>query len=472
MTKSATPRSLLGMTFSLLTLVAVLASACSSSGVEAAATDGADSVPTTAAATSAPAPTEPPSVTQPPTVTDAEVETVIASFLEAQTTANAALVVEAMDGNRNERWVPWLLDLLKINVTSRISSSIGEQLEAITGIPSEMRIPNMITYGSWAQTRQIDGGAGYREFKSALYERIDPAFGPLLASVESQLELAGIQWGGVPLGGIPELNNPSRVEAIDADWMVDDEIVLGVIANGESVAYPLRIMARHELANDTIGGDDLAIVYCTLCRSALVFERQVGDQTLSFLTSGLLLNSNKIMYDVETGTLWHHLRGLAIGGPLIGTELQLRSVNHMRWSDWVAENPDTEVLTLPRPIFFDDPERPPISYDYTPGEAYQSYYDDEDLWFPVLDTPDDFSLKTEVVGIRRDGDAVAFDVAAFNEIGEIQELEVGGDLLTIEPTGAGVRVFDEAGERIIEEQSFWFAWFANNPETRTIVFDG
>jgi len=142
----------------------------------------------------------------------------------------------------------------------------------------------------------------------------------------------------------------------------------------------------------------------------------------------------------------------------------------MRWSDWFAENPNTEVLKLPRPIFFDDPERPPISYDYTPGEAYRSYYDNPDVWFPILDVPDTFAIKTEVVGIERNGDTVAFDVAAFNALGQIVEIEVGGDLLTVEPTGAGVRVFDAAADRIITEQSFWFAWHANHPDTRTLDF--
>jgi len=156
---------------------------------------------------------------------------------------------------------------------------------------------------------------------------------------------------------------------------------------------------------------------------------------------------------------------------LIGTELELRSVNHMRWSDWVGENPNTEVLALPSAIFFDDPERPPISYDYTPGEAYRSYYEDEDLWFPVLDAPDTFDLKTEIVGIENNGDTVAFSVEAFNAVGETQTIEVGGEDLTVEPTGAGVRVFDAAGERLVTtNQVFWFAWFANNPESRTLEF--
>lgn len=370
--------------------------------------------------------------------------------------------------------MPWLIDLLRLQVSQQVSDSISLVLQEITGIPAEERIPDMINYGSWASTRGLDGGDGYREFKVALYERIDSQFGPLLESVADQAELAAIQWGGVPVGGIPELNNPERVAAADATWMTDDEVILGVIANGEAVAYPLRILARHELANDTVGGDDLAIVYCTLCRSALVFERTIEgidgepDQVVRFLTSGLLSNSNKIMLDVETSTLWSHLRGVGIGGTHLGTELTLRSVNHMRWSDWVAENPDTQVLTLPAPIFFDDPERPPISYDYTPGAAYDTYYENPDVWFPVIDTPDTFALKHDVLGIDHNGDSLAMSVSALNEAGESFTVEVGGADFTVVPTGVGARVFDSAGERVIAEQSFWFAWYANHPETRTL----
>ncbi len=453
----------------LLLTIVVLASACSSSGDTSSGTapDGATPAPTS---DTIPAAVESTAIPFTPTTTQQQVEAAVQTFLDDSTTSTATALVEAIDGNRDERWVPWLVDLLRINVSSRVSDVISEALEAITGVESQQRVANMIAYGSWSQTRELDGGDGYVDFKATLYERIDDDFGPLIRSVANQLEVAGIQWGGVPLGGIPELNNPARVPAAEADWMIDDEIILGVIVNDEAVAYPLRIMARHELANDTIGGEDLAVVYCTLCRSALVFERDVAGQKLDFLTSGLLLNSNKIMYDLQTGTLWSHLRGIGIGGPLLGTELVVRSVNHLRWSDWIAENPDSEVLELPRPIFFDNPERPPISYDYTPGEAYRSYYDNPDVWFPVLDVPGVFSIKTEVVGISRNGDAVAFDVAAFNTLGQTTEIEVGGEQLTVEPTGVGVRVFDSAGERIITEQSFWFAWHANNPDTRTLDF--
>ena len=405
-----------------------------------------------------------------PTATDEQVQTAIGVFVDSSTSANARALVETIAGNRNERWVPWLIALLRINTSNRVSELIRNTLEAITGIESRNRVADMNSYGSWSQTRELDGGAGYVDFKATLYERIDGAFGPLIRSVVNQAEVAAIQWGGVGIGGIPELNDPARVPAAEADWMIDDEIVLGVIVNDEAVAYPLRILARHELANDTIGGEDLALVYCTLCRSALVFERDVAGQKLDFLTSGLLLNSNKIMYDPQTGTLWSHLRGIGIGGPLIGTELVVRPINHLRWSDWIAENPDSEVLELPRPIFFDIPDRPPIAYDYTPGEAYRSYYDNPDVWFPVRDVPGVFSIKTEVVGISRNGDDVAFDVTAFNALKQTTQIEVGGELLTVEPTGVGVRVFDASGDRILTEQSFWFAWHANHPDTRTLDF--
>ncbi len=451
----------------LLVAAAVLAGACSSAELVDAAGRQVGSL---SDQTVAPEPTVVVSDAFVATATDAEVQAAVALFVDSSTGATATSLVETIAGNRNERWVPWLIDLLRINVSSRVSALIAATLESITGVKSQAHVADMNSYGSWSQTRRLDGGPGYVDFKATLYERIDPQFGPLLRSIADPVEVAGIQWGGVPLGGIPELNEPARVPAAQADWMVDDEIVLGVVANGEAVAYPLRILARHELANDTIGGDDLALVYCTLCRSALVFERNVAGERLDFLTSGFLLNSNKIMYDVQTGSLWSHLRGVGIGGPLLGTELTLRSVNHMRWSDWLAENPNTEVLELPRPIFFDDPERPPISYDYTPGEAYRSYYDNPNVWFPILDVPDTFAIKTEVVGIERNGDSVAFDVAAFNALAQITEVEVGGDLLTVEPTGAGVRVFDAAGGRIITEQSFWFAWHANHPDTRTLDY--
>lgn len=382
--------------------------------------------------------------------------------------ANAQALVDAVAADPDERWVPWLVDLLRLDPSSSTSQSITETLASITGVPSESRVPDMTSYGSWSMNRGLDGGPGYRDFKIALYERIDPEFGPLAASVDDQRVLAGIQWGGVRVGGIPELNSPERVTAAAAGFMADQEVVLGINIDGEALAYPLRVLARHELANDTVAGLGISIVYCTLCRSATVFERRVEGRALNFITSGLLSNSNKIMLDRETRTLWNHLGGIGIGGPLSGVELERLPVTHMRWGDWVTEHPNTQVVALPSPIFFDDPERPPIAYDYTPGEAYRAYYENPDVWFPILDTPDVWPIKTEVLGIAIDDDALAISVEELNTAGSPITVEVAGRQLTIEPTGVGGRVIDERGEIVQADQLFWFAWYSRYPLTRTL----
>lgn len=410
---------------------------------------------------------EPSPVATAVTVVESGVADALAVFYADSRSDNTEALVAAMTADGDTRWAPWLIDLLRFGSSNRLAIEIADTLETMSGIESTQRIPNMNAYGSWAQSLELDGGEGYREFKARLYGRIDAEFEPLVASVVEQAQVAAIQWGGVPRGGIPELNDPERVPVSDADWMVADEVVLGVTANGESVAYPLRIIARHELVNDTVGGDQLAIVYCTLCRSGLVYERVIDGQLLNFQTSGLLLNSNKIMVDRETDTLWHHLEGAAIGGELLGTDLVLRSNQLLRWSDWVAQFPDSEVLTLPSPIFFDDPERPPIAYDYSPGTAYESYYSNPDVWFPILETPDTFDIKAEVIGIEHNGDSFALNAADLNTAGVTVEVEIGGAVFSFEPTGVGAIVRDAQGTVVPAEQSFWFAWFANHPETRT-----
>lgn len=389
----------------------------------------------------------------------------VAAFLDQRSTDHAADIISAVTDDGDERWVPWLVDLLRLGLSNRLSTTLGEALAALTGEPATgQRVGDLIRFGAWSQNRGQTGGDGYREWKVELYGGIDDDFAPLLASVESDVELAAIQWGGVPRGGIPELNDPEREPGATTDSMTPDEIVLGVEIDGVAVAYPLRILARHELANDTIADVPVAIVYCTLCQSGLVFDRRVDGEVLDFQTSGLLLNSNKLMVDVQTDTVWHHLRGIGIGGPYSGVELKQYPIDVARWSDWLAEHPDAEVVTPPRPIFFDEPERPPISYDYTPETAYRSYYENPDVWFPVLDTPDVLALKAPVIGIDHDGEALAIAVADIAGRSGF-DVDVGGASFRVEPTDVSATVFNANGERVLVEQSFWFAWYANHPAT-------
>jgi hypothetical protein len=482
----------------LVLATALIASACTSS-------QSSTSSPSTTAASSTTAATfrEEPTVdvrlTQ--VFIDGTIEEQIADFLDSANSSKGAVLAENMGATGELRWVPWLLDLHRLAQSSRVDDRAVAALAELSGIePGMNRTEDFQRYGEWAQSEGIEGGDGYRAWKLGLYGFIDDEFAELLAGVPDDVLLSQIHWGGVTRGGIPELNNPARLPVSEADWMVPEELVLGAEVNGEAVAYPVRILGHHELANDVIAGIPVSMVYCTLCRTGLLFDRRFtpeagGEEVeLSFQTSGLLWSSNKIMVDMPTDTLWQHLSGVGISGPHEGETLTQLPVVTTTWEDWVAEHPDSETLEIPKPTFFpDNPERPAIAYGYDPGGAYQNYYANPDVWFPIFDTPDVFPLKTAVLGIDHEGDVLAINVEALIEFGP-RVFVVGERPVLFIPTAGGARAYDGSGldladgdvpevadsdaetatladgselPRLVVPQPFWFAWFGDHQDTRT-----
>ena len=434
----------------------------------------------------------------------------IDEFLKLPNTAFAANISSEMGLEGGQRWVPWLLDIMRLYGGRDVNPPAMWALQTLTGVESSDDLStDYVRYGSWYRTNGVDPGAGYEAFKRTLYSsQIDPQYDELLAQVTDRVTLGAIQWGGVRRGGIPELNNPERLSPAQADFMTDEELVLGVVIGDEAGAYPVRFLARHELANDVVGGVPVALGYCTLCLTALMFDRRLpnGD-VLSFQTSGLLTDSNKIMIDNETESLWNHLSGTAFAGPLAGTKLEQFPVATTRWSDWLFDYPATFTLeTPPTTYFLETPERPPITYDYTPGAAYRTYYSSEDLWFPTFETPDVFELKEEVVTVDRGGHALALGLTAL-EAEDPFVYVLGDEPLVIVPNQGGARVYSAAGAtgvpaeawrhgaavevapggvlhdelringvdgrnrvdvrlpRIVSSQSFWFAWYGLHPDS-------
>ncbi|MGF1600059.1 MAG: DUF3179 domain-containing (seleno)protein [Acidimicrobiales bacterium] len=433
----------------------------------------------------------------PPAFVDLSLDDKIDAFLEAPNSTLASNVAGDMGLDGDRRWGPWLLDLLRLGPSTATDDVVAGALAEISGVArpeSRFITDDYRVYGQWVHNQAIEPGDGYRAWKEALYGPIDDDYAALLAAVDDDVLLGQIQWGGVPRGGIPELNDPARLPAPSADWMEPDEIVFGVTVGDEAVAYPFRILGHNELANDTVGDVPISVVFCTLCRTALVFDRRVEGQVLDFQTSGLLVNSNKIMVDVQTDTLWSHLGAVGLAGPLVGVELEQVVVETTTWAEWTAAHPDTEVLDIPDPIFYDEPERGAIAYPYKPDSPYRTYYDDPDVWFPILDTPTtDIGLKDEVLGLESGGAALAVDVAAVIDGGP-RVFVVGGTPFVVVPVGsAGARVYDGIGAdglvdgaapvlvgsdgeaavlddgtvlpRVAATQGLWFAWFGNHPDT-------
>jgi hypothetical protein len=161
--------------------------------------------------------------------------------------------------------------------------------------------------------------------------------------------------------------------------------------DGEARFYPLRIMTAHEIVNDEIAGIPVAVTYCPLCNTAAVFDRRVEGTVLRFGVSGLLRNSDLVMWDSATDSLWQQITGEGIVGRFAGTQLEFLPTALVRWEDFRSEHPDGQVLAL-------DQGLPGYNYGRNPYEGYSSrsapfgfFQDDPDPRFPALE---------RVVGIR------------------------------------------------------------------------
>ena len=129
--------------------------------------------------------------------------------------------------------------------------------------------------------------------------------------------------GGPPRDGIPAIDNPSFAPISEVRELAPHAPVISVAIGDDARAYPLRIMIWHEIVNDTVGGVPIAVTWCPLCNSSVVFDRRVGGRTLSFGTTGKLRNSDLVMYDRETESWWQQFGGECIVGALLGVELKL-----------------------------------------------------------------------------------------------------------------------------------------------------
>lgn len=149
-------------------------------------------------------------------------------------------------------------------------------------------------------------------------------------------------------GAIPSIQDPSFSPASEVDWLDDGEVVIGVEANGTAKAYPISILNWHEIANDEVDGTPIAVTYCPLCGSSIVFERTVDNRTLDLHVSGYLFRNDLVMIDAQTNSLWPQIAGEAARGDLHGQALTLYPSATMSWSDWLDRHPDTLVLDRPR----------------------------------------------------------------------------------------------------------------------------
>ena len=158
--------------------------------------------------------------------------------------------------------------------------------------------------------------------------------------------LSEFQSGGPGRDGIPPVDEPKPVDQEQAEEFLDDkEPVLVAEAGGDARAYPVQILIWHEIVNDDLAGRPIAVTYCPLCNSSLVFDRRVEGETLTFGTTGNLRNSDLVMWDRQTESWWQQLTGEAVVGALTGTKLEALPSQTLSWSDFKERYPDGDVLS-------------------------------------------------------------------------------------------------------------------------------
>jgi hypothetical protein len=308
-----------------------------------------------------------------------------------------------------------------------------------------------IDWFSWMlwqeQHPEIASHPAYFDIKRTLFLSIDANWEPFLkpefirpGSMDIRFE--EVEWGGVRRDGIPSLDNPDLIAAAEADYLRDDDLVFGVEINGDQRAYPLRIMGWHEMFNDVIGGVHVALAYCTLCGSGVLFETTVEGQDEPFVmgTSGFLYRSNKVMYDRQTLSLWNQFTGKPVHGPLRGTgvELKVLPVTIEPWGTWRARNPGTKVLSL----------ETGHRRDYGSGVVYSEYFASSELMFPALVDETRHLQKDYVFGVRDFGAAKAWPLTAFAGGRVINDELAARPLVVIgDAAGRTVRAYERGPHR-------------------------
>lgn len=181
---------------------------------------------------------------------------------------------------------------------------------------------------------------------------------------QSLVEFSEILSGGPPKDGIPSIDDPLFLPVGQAALaLVGTEPVLSVEIAGDARAYPLRVLIWHEIVNDTVAGVPVAVTYCPLCNSGVVFEREVNGEVTTFGTTGKLRNSDLVMYDRATESWWQQFEGRAIVGARAGDELRAVPARLESIAQFEAREPDGQVLVPRNPGFRNYGSNPYRGYD-------------------------------------------------------------------------------------------------------------
>lgn len=403
-----------------------------------------------------------------------------------------------IDAHWRAEFIPQLLEIMSVPRSNYI---LQRTIDLLTRKTGQGFGSNLNDWYFWLWNQPEKSLPYYADFKADLYEQIDPRFAKYFRARQSsaRIRLDEVRWGGVLQDGIPPLRDPEMIPASQATYLEDGNIIFGIEINGDARAYPKRILAWHEMFTDTIGGIDIAGVYCTLCGTIIPYKTSSGGVDYKLGTSGFLYRSNKLMYDQATQSLWSTVRGAPVIGPLVdqGIALEHLSMVTTTWAEWLRRHPDTTVLSL----------NTGHRRDYGEGVAYQSYFAGDQLMFNTPFEDNRLKNKQEVLALifpALPEEQLAIDTQFLNKT-PLYKDRIGQQKIVVltDTTGAN-RVYDpqdvnfvsydqdstvvdsQGNEWLVKEEklvsadqqtslprlpqrrAFWFGWQAAFPDTRLV----
>jgi Protein of unknown function (DUF3179) len=229
--------------------------------------------------------------------------------------------------------------------------------------------------------------------------------------------------GGPPKDGIPSIDAPRFVSVKEADgFLAPREPVAVVELSGEARAYPLQILTWHEIVNDEIAGEPIAVTYCPLCNSTVAFRRKVEGKPVEFGTTGMLRNSDLVMYDRVTESWWQQLTAEAVVGELTGAMLEVLPSQILSWEEFQRLHPDGEVLSRDTGFDRDYGSNPYAGYDTDPDSQPFLFEGEPDRSLPP---------KERVAAIRTgDGSAVVYPFSRLAEEAPVND-EIDGEPVVV-----------------------------------------
>ncbi len=264
--------------------------------------------------------------------------------------------------------------------------------------------------------------------------------------------------GGPSRDGIPSIDRPAFVTASEAGFLSSEDRVIGLEISGVARAYPIKILNWHEIVNDKVGAQHFVVTYCPLCGTGMVFASNAGDGALIFGVSGLLYNSDMLLYDRNTESLWSQIKSQAISGRLEGTVLPQLPAQHTTWAAWRENHPDSEVLS--------DDTGFRRNYERSP---YVGYERSRKLYFRVANkAPKRYHPKSLVLGLEVDG---VYKAYPFEELADQKQAviadRISGKTLSIHWNEAAQSAYatDAEGGAYPTTTAYWFAWYAFHPDT-------